>query len=403
MDSQRIGYKQHLIEYYLPFYYLLSLYTNILVIGLGNVILVLLALAKFRGGKIIIRKELKFYLPFILWVFIRNLSKIIFTGSTTPAVNAAIFMILFAAFFVLELQPFEEDRLYAAWKFAGIIYSIGLLYHLVLIYSFRIPVRPISIIPGYALGGANIISYRPCSFFSEPAAFASAMLPLVFLANRRKSYKVSFFASIMILASTSTVGCILLAVLWLHTVTVSGLKSKIKVILWVSFIGVLVYVVASPVFVPSFQKLNGVLAGEGTFGARVAVGFGIISTMNPWQWIFGTNAIDVSNYVSQHISELSSHQTVMAYYYAKRLFLNSFSALFYHYGIIGFVLYFRTIIKRLLKPGYLAKGFLLMHIVALLGQSTLLNSLFFQTIFLLSFYDVAKQDDINIAEYNSRI
>ena len=268
-----------------------------------------------------------------------------------------------------------------------------MVYHIIQLYFLGNPIHPISIIPGYTLGASNLSLYRPCSFFSEPAAFASAMLPLVFLAIKRKEYIVAVLASIMIIASTSTVGIVLLAVLWFYTITVSEIRLRTKIFISIFLVGVMLYLFTSPIFLASFEKLNGVISGEGTFGTRIAVGFGVISSMDLWQWIFGSNTIDVSNFVSMHLGQLSGNRAVMSYFYAGRLFLNSFTSLIYNYGIIGLMLYFKTILKRFQRPEYGAKPLLLMHVVSLFGQSTMLNSLFFQMIILLSFYDVAKVEN----------
>lgn len=402
MGDRKKDFGQHLLEYYLPFYYLLSLYSNLFVIGLGNALLLLLVIPKIRNGKISICRAVKGYLPFILWISFRDAIKAVAIGSITPIINMMEYIILFTAVFLIIADSFDEDRMYSAWKIAGIIYSLGLAYHLIQILILGNPVHPISILPKVQLGGVNNFSYRPCSFFSEPASFASAMLPLVFLALRKKDYYVAILASIMIIASTSTVGIALVSVLWLYTITVSGIKIRTKVLISLLLIGMLIYLPSSPLFNASFEKLSSILSGEGTFGTRIAVGFNIISKLNITQWIIGTNFIDVANYVSKHISEYSWNRTIMAYYYAGKLFLNSFSSLIYNYGIIGLLLYLRTIIRRFRITEYPAKALLLVHTISLFGQSTMLNSLFFQTIILLSLYEKIglEKDETNKADKN---
>ena len=98
--------------------------------------------------------------------------------------------------------------------------------------------------------------------------------------------------------------------------------------------------------------------------------------MDIFQWIFGTDAVDVYSYIINHLNELSKNHVLMTYYSERKLFINSFCNLFFRYGIVGFVLYAKTIIARFQRDNYEAKSILWMYVISLFGQSILLRCSF---------------------------
>lgn len=386
--------KCYLIEYFLPFYYLLSFYSGYFYIGIGNAILLFIGLAQFNLRRVFVfEQKRKSILFFYLFIACKDVFRAIMWGSFTPLNNMLEYTLLFIAVSLVTNHCFDEDRLYKSWKVAGFIYSLGVLYHLFKLYVLGTNVYPISIFPGFQLGN-GIASTRPVSFFPEPAACASALLPLIFLAIRRKDYVVALVYSFVVISTTSTVGIILVGVLWIYGIVFSNIKLQTKIMLTIIIIALCSSISSLTFINDGVEKLVGVSNGEGTFGSRIKVGADLISSMNVPELIFGTHYSNVYNFIENH--SLSKSSVVMVYYNAENVFLNGFSYLMLHYGIIGTILYLKIVISRLRDKGYVAKGLLVMHLVSMVGQSTILNSLFFQVFILYLLYDSYQNNEEDV-------
>ena len=382
--------RKHYIEYFLPFFHLLAPYKfgPISAGTIGLIIVAALILIE-NHGKFPLVKELKPYLYFLGYVIARDILRAALGSDSlqTQINRMAEYVITYLLILMVCSRDFDEEKLYKAWKCAGVIYTLGLVFHLVQIYAlgYRI-ITPISIIPGYQLSEvAGIKTTRPSSFFPEPAAFVCAMLPLEFMALRKSDIKVAVFTTLAILASTSSVGVILSIVLWVATFLQLNLKNRTKIIMVVVTIAI-IYVFANlDIFGDAFKKFILVAEGGSTFGSRVTGSFEIVGAENWIEKIIGTNYNEVSGFISTHYSQFSSRSIVQLYWNSGEgnVFLNTFGQLFLKYGIIGFCLFLNPWIRYLKNHSYQAKPYVIMAMVAIFGQGMLLNSYYFMTMMFL--------------------
>ena len=382
------GYQKHYIEYFLPFLALLAPYQFGLISAdtLGLLIIAVLILIR-NQGKIAITKELKPFLYFIGYAIIRDIFRMVLGNDPlqTQMNRMIAYSINILLVCVVCSGEFDEKKLYKAWKIAGLIFSLGLLYHMVQINILGQQIAPISLIPGYSIRSADgIASTRPCSFFSESAAFVTAMLPLEFMALRKRDMKVAVLTTIIILASTSTVGVILSVVLWGTTFLKRGLKRRTKIIMVLAAIGIIYLFVNLDVFRDAFNKLLLVAEGGSTFGSRVTGGFEVVGAESFFEKILGTNYNEIGKFISENSHKFPWGSTVLLYWThgTGDVFLNTFGQLFFRYGFVGFLLYVAPCIGLLRDKYYPAKQYVVIFLVSIFGQSIVLNSYYFMTIIL---------------------
>ena len=279
MQERNASIRRHLIEIYLPVYYMLSMYSRVFIIGLGDFVLLLLALVSIDRNNLF--KVKRNYIPafiFLLYVITKDIFRAGFSGSLTPIHNAIHYSVCMFSAFTLTDKDFDEDVLYKSWYFFGTIFALGLGLQLFEVYIMGRMVTPISIIPGITLGDG--MSFRPSSFFPEPAAFASSLIPLVFLLLKRNKYVPAIIFSLTIVATTSSVGIILLIVLWICMLFSSEIKNRYKVLLISLLVVLIIWLSGTELFGNSIEKLVAVTKGESTFSTRVSVGFELVKNLN---------------------------------------------------------------------------------------------------------------------------
>ena len=188
MDNKLVSKNDNLIESYLPFFLLFSQY-KFGPITLGEIGLFFIVVNQ------IVRNHYKFTYSkntnltlLMVYVIARSLlNGLLHMEDLQSSVNAILEYAVICAFSVyVTNKKMNEERLYVSWKIAGDC-ILQDWYIRLFTYFLGRGVRPISIVPGYTFYTGDL-SFRPTSFFSEPAAYVCAMLPLVFLALKRKDY-----------------------------------------------------------------------------------------------------------------------------------------------------------------------------------------------------------------------
>ena len=306
----------------------------------------------------------------------------------TGIINMIEYVTMFLCVFIVCSPPFDEDKLYKYWKIAGVIFTAGIVYHVVQIYVFKQNVSAITIIPGYVLRPEDSFDQlRPSSFFAEPAAFTISMFPLLFLSLKRNDLMWAFFCSFSILLSTSTVGVILSAVLWVATIMKNdfSVKKKFSVVLVVVLIAWMF--TNMEIFNVTQSKFLAVMEGESTFGSRVLTGFELVKNLSFSDLFFGTRYNDVGNFISDNLEDFVGCDSLIKYWKSQRLFLNTFSRLIFQYGIAGLILFLVPLIHFFCQRTYGATALIIMMLVAIFGQTMLLNAYFFSLTMVFLLYE----------------
>lgn len=365
-------------------------------IGLDLVLLVIAGLItlKRQRGNIVIDNTNRDFVILFSYVLLKDVCIVLFGKSDSSEsfhrfLSTATYIFFF---FILLNRRFNHEKFYKGLKYAGGLYTAGLIYHLIIIYVFEIPARGISIIPGYQFSNVNMPE-RPRSFFSEPAALATAMLPLLFYSLHRKDYKWAMLATFTIFMSTSTTGVLLAAILWFLEFVIGTGKKKHKIMVIMTFMVAVIFLIKMEFTQDALLAVQNRLRGGGSTSIRVFLGFEVLKTLHPAQFIAGLLYNKPYDYAVMHMdlfSEGSFARGVISIG-AGYFFINAFCSLLFRYGVIGMLLYLRVYKGKLFVKNYPGRAFAIMTIIQTIGDSMLFNSYYFY-IMLILFYLAQKKE-----------
>lgn len=363
--------KNSLVEILLALYPVLCGYTFG---GLPMSLLLLLiidGLAIIRSGKML---KYKFLMYFILFVLFHEFLILFVTGVNTTKINNFVGLIIFTVSVFIIVPSVNIDKYRKAFYLMAFIYTIGIIYHVILIFSGH-TVSPIKM-PFMPDPGADSRLYevgdRPVSFFWEPGNYASFMLfPLFFsLYSEKKYYCLLILLAIFLSSSTNGVVFSLIMLLG-YAFTQKLRKAQVAgiVVFGLLSISALFY---SSIFQNTKDKL---LNTDYEHTIRLYNGPVIVSSMPSNHLLFGIPYYSAEDYykktniVKEGLIILEDHD----------LFISSFWLLIIKFGILGLILYFLFLYK-MFQTNKELRPYLIIFFISMFSQSTLLNAGWFTTV-----------------------
>ena len=361
----------HFLELALPFLPLIEQY-KIASIPVSAIVLFIVIFFRQIKGKIFISNACRPYSVFLLYIIVRDFLHMMYSdgGALSVQVNRMIEYIVLYCLIFMACSIFDEDYLFKYWKLAGIIYGLGMIYHVVLIKFYNIPIIPITIIPRYKLRFDSFIpTMRPTSFFAEPAAYVSAMLPLLFLSLKRKNISWAILTTFLIVISTSTVGVLLSAALWIGFIFLEKKSLKVTALTIAIVLVFTFFFLNLDIFDATFLKFNAVVNGGSTFGSRIKAPLEVLQLMDFKNLIFGNNVLNVKDFVLQNAMRLPSDSAAYEAAMARNdVFLSTVPYLIFRYGIFGLFLFLFTFKGKIFNQKYGARLYTIMLLIAVFGQ-----------------------------------
>ncbi len=367
--KQRIG----LLEIIIPLFYLLDQYV---IAGLHlGILLVILVL----GYDIVKYKSIYFYKPLLvlfLFMLIHDLLRMVIAGF-----NAGLWIERVAYLLLLACIPqrVNKENLYKVWKIVGLVVMAGIFYQSIQVYILGQPVATLHLLPFLQSNSENfLLKYdRPHSFFLEPAAFCTWVLPFLYMCMERKKHVWMVTISISVLLSTSSTGILLTGVVWMYYAYVSVFKEK-KSINALIIAGVLVIGIAAfssmGIFSIALNKLTSISLSNTSNAVRLILGFQLYAAAPISYKIFGIPYLNVESYMRSGEVPLSQYGLRPDIPYLG--YVNSISNCMLVYGIVGLVLYL-ILFRRIWKETEgCSKCYVLLCMISIFGQSVFWNSLF---------------------------
>ncbi len=372
MLTKGVNKRNHLLEMLVPFIGMLAPY-KISILPLSAIALMLIFLFQRRTIRISFSKQLRPYLLFLTYIVLRDLVHMGFSVSDPVSVqfNRLLEDIVMYALIFLICDEFDEDVLFRWWKIAGVIFGAGMIYHVILLFLGK-QIEPISIIPGYSIGNASVeVFRRPTSFFSEPAAYVTSMMPLLFLSLKKKKLIWAALSTFLIALSTSTVGVVLAAVLWITFILLEKKTFKTTCLYLFLVVGFVILFINLPVFSDTLQKLEAVSEGGSTWGSRVEGPFQIVGAMRWYELPFGTAILDAREFISNHTLNSFDSSLIVGNQDGYSVFLNTIASLIFRYGIVGLCLFLLTFKNKIFNNRYEARMYAIMLLVAAFAQGSI--------------------------------
>lgn len=389
--------KGNYIEYLLPFFLLLSQY-KIIGIPISTLFLFVIAILTYFKYGFRLQKYLVPFLIFFAYAVFHDLLSLIigYSDQSTTLHKIIEYSVNFILMIVIVAgSELNENKLFSIWKKAGIFYFVGCLYHLFKIYILKQPVQIIQILPWIEVINTNE-AFRPRSFFQEPSYLAESVLPLLFLALKRKDYKWAVFSTAIIVFSTSSIGIALAIVLWgssyiLDCKEENRKRNPFVLIILIAFFS---FFASSGVIADSFYKFQDALKGGSTFSVRVTLGFLVVRNLTIPNILLGSFFNEVSDYIRMNQSLL--YIPMIYKYWAmgnEFIFLNAFCTVIFRYGLVGLILFLRTYKGTIFNKKYGARVYALMSFVGLFANVYILNAPYFViTIIMLLYMKKAKSE-----------
>jgi hypothetical protein len=315
----------------------------------------------------------KFIVFFVLFTIFQQILVIGVNGSGISTIfNNTLESILVTFIVVVISNRIRIRHIHRAYLVISLIAMIGIIIQAFQVYVQGNAVVPFQIIPGLLGDTAqwNRPMHRPMGFFVEPEAYATFILPLLYLLLQKKKLIISAIVTFSILLSTSTLGVLMTGLMWIWFIKKSKLNIAKKIAISLMIIIVVLIFSQSHLFQYAFLKLVNIDISD---NARLSQGFHIWFQMPFRDKIIGIGRISLIDYILNNSIWLPSMITASGPH--KWSYVTTIAGVLIHYGIIGGIA-FGGFLLKLLKD---KKGdrFIIICIIALsFGRTLLFNSFF---------------------------
>jgi hypothetical protein len=285
----------------------------------------------------------------------------------------------------------HKDKMFKMYSGIGTICMIAMYIQAIGLLVFKIPAVPIRLLPVSA-EDAHFWGYfkgeRPSTFFSEPQAYASFMIPLLIMALYKKKYFFSIFIAISIFLSTSSQGILLVGITFLIFIFHTG-KWYNKILFSLLSILLIMVLFTLPIFQFATEKILKTNYLEDNI--RLTRGFIIYSTFNKTDLMWGIGEGQQQSYVEEYLSFMpwfkrfkndTDHEALLGY-------STTFARILISSGIFPLIV-FIILLFSLAKCSDKDLFALLLIIVASSFASTILFNTWFLFYYLLYFGCVDK-------------
>jgi hypothetical protein len=287
----------NLIEILLPCSIILSSY-NLFGICMTYWILGIYAVFRifFYKDRFYINKQLVIFLSF---VSVNQVLLAIFKqGDSVIILKNLLEAILTTGVVIIISNTIRKDHIYKPYVFIGGIAMVGIFIQSFQVYVLGDSVVPIQIFPNLLGETPQWSRYeaRPMSFFVEPQAYATFILPLLFMCLEKKNIRFAALITFSIMLCTSSLGIMMSAILWIMYIVISKLSigKKLSVVLILAIFTVLL--TQTSIFKYSFNKITTIDIDN---NVRLSQGFEILLQMPVKDVITGIGEGTITDYIDE--------------------------------------------------------------------------------------------------------
>jgi hypothetical protein len=225
------------------------------------------------------------------------------------------------------------------YKIVALFACITIIIQFVQIQFFNQVVHQIMLLPIERPEAWYSEGLRPQGIFPEPQVFATFMLPILVLTLRKFEYLWAMFFTFAILASTSSLGIICSAGIWVYYVLFSQLSSKKKAfIIAVIFIGVLGLTQTS-----LFEYgINKITTTNFTNNVRLTRGFTIYAKIPMLYKLFGIGVNNLAYYQESGQIILNDYMSIAM---RNSSYITTVSELLINFGLFATLIYLRFLMN----------------------------------------------------------
>ncbi len=319
------------LEWFFPFYLILSYYSLPGAGSIGQVVLLAYLFVKLLTQKMENYKIPKYYFLFIIvCIPLQCINFSVYGGFYSS--RALNLISLFMYLVMLSTFSIDIEKLFHTYKLVSAISSAAIVVQFFQIFILGQKAYPIYLLPGGYPDRWFLQGVRPTGFFPEPQIYATAMLPLLILLLKHTEYLNALLLTLAIMASTSTLGILCAGAIWLYFLLYSAsIKQKIA-ILSVGGLLLLLFLQTSW-FEYALEKLTGT---DYQNNARLTRGWLVYQNLPLVQKIFGIGMNNINYFIES--GRMTFHDRISAVMTNKGYITSAYQILVY-WGALGTVLY----------------------------------------------------------------
>jgi len=362
------------MSYFIPFFMILAQYPIFSTFTFGIFVIMMYSFLYYLtvNDKIYVHKYL---LYLTLYITLMEVFDMVRGGFVRDGqINSILMMYIWLFVVSVSSSIIDIKKMYKVFSIIGIVSIVVIFYQSVFIYGLHQPMKPIAILPIPSTRSfVWEAAMRPAAFFTEPAAYVSYMLPLLFLSINFKKYIFSLFIIISILLSGSSSGIIFLAIYALYSTffMIKGVSKKFLLLIGLILVTYLFFTVG--IFDSAIKKIA---TTDFEHQIRVAKGFLIYYEMNLQEKLFGIVG-SVGHYI---LANLHSFPWANIYIIDHKIhlldYITSFSGEMVKSGIFASFLYIVMFYKMFKYDDISSRGMLLLIIISTFISSFSYNSWF---------------------------
>ena len=287
----------------------------------------------------------KYYFFFIVYIVFNSLLLALSNKQYFNLSNLFKGNIVFVIYFglvVIFSTKMNFNFFLRIYKYICIVIILGLIVQNIFFYIFGICLEEINNVITFIklFHGREVAFYRPSFIFLEPAHLIYYIIPLLFYElHCRKNIIFPIFLTIGILLSTSSSGVILVIMAWLWNILKSLLSKKDKGKVIVYLIALLLIAFFSLNFTGVRNTIERTKEG-GSIYSRVYRGFMVFNKLPANSKLTGVGLLNLGEYTYRSDVEYDE----MTLKNPKMEYANTFAYILCTVGIIGFLIFFVTLI-----------------------------------------------------------
>lgn len=357
------------IDIFMSIFFILSQYSY----GISNIgVFVLISYTLFsliKSNFILINKPFVLFLAYI--TFIQLMNMLFRNHITTTDFNNLLNPIVLTICLFVVVKNINYNFFFKSYLLVGIIAMIILFYQWFGLFFLQIIPSPIKILPVsldatyYSWVGEY---YRPSSLFTEPQAYASFMIPLLYMTIKNNRIFISFLIILSILFSGSSSGILMLGLIFLYLLVFNHNK-KVRYFIFLLVNLFIIFILTQEIFNSQLDKIYSI---DLTDDVRLVKGFQIYSTFDISNSIFGIG--DGPNVLSAYNREHAS--ILMNKLFDLGSYTTTISGILISYGFFAGLLFFWILFRFYKYEEKSSRLFLLLIIIGSFGQTLLFNGFF---------------------------
>ena len=384
--------RNYIGAFILAVFSILSQY-SLKIISIGMVLLLIYSLyIIFQKGKIIFNRGM---LYFVLFSLLHQLLVYFVTDTFFKNINTYFFMIV-SIIMIAGGTMIEKEKFIKMYSMVSVVVSLFIIYQFIQINFFGVSVSPIRLfsIAKENLHYWNIDTNRPVSFFSEPQAYCSYIIPLLIYKISKKNMKFSVFLTLTILMSGSSQGILVSAFVWSYYIVIQEKRVNSK----------LGYILMAIIFIcilfgtDIFEFALGKIESINIFGydVRLTKGFMIYTAMPFIDKIVGIGYGNLDTYLRSGLFYFKWMMLTRPEIFS---YITTMANVLVSYGVGGFLFYI-NIFKKNWDCKEAAKILLLVILIISFSQTILFNAWYVFYWIVFSLYDIDSGGKVHYIVFN---